>query len=398
MKTLLQINVTANSGSTGKIAEQIGKCAAENGFRSVIAYGRKSLPSESELIPVGSRKDYLWHGVESRLLDNHGHASRTATKKLLKQIDSLKPDIIHLHNIHGYYLNYPLLFSYLAGRNIPVVWTLHDCWSFTGHCAHFDYARCKKWQSGCRECPQLKSYPKSFFRDRSKQNYCDKKHYFTLPEKMYIVPVSNWLSEITKQSFLGKYPVKTIHNGIEIDVFSPSDTSEIRKKYSLGDKKILLGVASVWEKRKGLPDFIELSKKLSDDYLIVLIGSGIEKLKTLPANILTVPRTESTKELAQFYSLADVLLNPTWEDTYPTVNLESVACGTPVITYQTGGSPESITDDTGIVVKRGDVDALHLAISRVTKQQSVCRQYAVEHFDRNKCFQKYVDLYKEILA
>ena len=298
---LLQINVTANSGSTGRIAEGIGLVAQSAGFESWIAYGRVGRESTSNLIQIGTKYDFLEHGFESRIFDNHGLGSRSATRSFIQKMEQRKPDIIHLHNIHGYYLNYLLLFQYLSKADIPVVWTLHDCWAFTGHCAYFDYAGCNRWQTECHHCPQKRTYPASYLFDRSKQNWRDKKHYFTLPKRMTIVPVSNWLGDLVKQSFLGKYPVQVIHNGIDTDVFRPYSPEIAKAKYGMEDKKVLLGAASVWSPRKGLRDFIELAKILPQEYQIILVGLSRNQAKRLPENITAIPRTESTQALAELY-------------------------------------------------------------------------------------------------
>ena len=397
MKTLIQINTVANSGSTGRIAEGIGNAAMASGYSSYIAYGRFANSSSSKLIQIGRKKDYLLHGIRSRILDDHGFGSGTATQTLLRQMDEMKPDIVHLHNIHGYYLNYPLLFEYLKNKNVPVVWTLHDCWAFTGHCAYFDYANCDKWKNGCCHCPQKKTYPASYIFDRSKQNWLDKKHYYTLPEQRVIVPCSHWLGGLVKESFLGKYPVKVIHNGIDTSVFQPYPESGVRAKYGWEGLKILLGVASNWSPRKGLQDFIKLSGMLPDGYRIVLVGLSEEQIKDLPANITAFTRTESVQMLAELYSVADVFLNLTWEDNYPTTNLEAISCGTPVITYRTGGSPESVTDDTGLVVGQGDLQGVLHAVSSIRKDVEICRAYALANFRQEDRFQEYIDLYDSLL-
>jgi glycosyltransferase involved in cell wall biosynthesis len=288
------------------------------------------------------------HGLQTRIFDNHGMASKIATKKLIKQIKQINPNIIHLHNIHGYYLNYAILFEYLNELNIPIVWTLHDCWSITGHCTYFSFVGCNKWKSECYSCPQKKSYPTSWFIDRSKENFRLKKKHFTSLSNMTIVPVSNWLSDLIKESYLHKYPIRTIHNGIDLSVFKPSDSEKFKSMYNIQNKFILLGVANKWELRKGLKDFVELSNLLDSDYKIVLVGLSRKQIEQLPDNILGIERTESVEGLAEIYSAGDVFLNPTYEDNFPTTNLEALACGTPVITYETGGSPEAIDESTGI--------------------------------------------------
>jgi len=402
MKTLLQINTVVNSGSTGRIAEEIGQTVKLSGWKSYIAYGRHARTSQSELIKIGSDWDIMMHGLQTRLFDRHGFASIAATRKFVKQIKKIKPDIIHLHNIHGYYINIEILFRYLKDANIPVVWTFHDCWPMTGHCAHFTFVGCDKWKTQCYECPQKKDYPSSYFLDRSKQNHKQKRKLFTSVNDITIVPVSNWVGEIVKQSYLKDYPIRVINNGIDVNAFSPQSRDGIRLKYGLADKFILLGVATEWERRKGLHDFIELSKTLKDDEIIILVGLKEDQIKILPENIIGITRTESTQELAEFYSSADVFVNPTWEDNFPTTNLEALACGTPVITYETGGSPEAIDELTGIVVEQGNIHKLTEAINQIKEKgkqsySEACVKRAHRLYRKEDRYREYIELYEELL-
>jgi len=399
---LLQINSVVNSGSTGRIAEEIGQTAIAAGWESYIAYGRHTRTSQSELIKIGSDWDIRVHGLQTRLFDRHGLASIAATREFVKQIKKIKPDIIHLHNIHGYYINIEILFRYLKDANIPVVWTLHDCWPMTGHCAHFTFVGCEKWKTQCFSCPQKKGYPGSYFLDRSKQNHKQKRKLFTSVHDMTIVPVSNWLADIVKQSYLKDYPIRVINNGIDVNVFSPQSGDGIRLKYGLADKFVLLGVATEWGRRKGLHDFIELSKTLKDDEIIVLVGLKEDQIKILPENIIGITRTESTQELAEFYSSADVFVNPTWEDNFPTTNLEAMACGTPVITYETGGSPEAIDELTGIVVEQGNIHKLMEAIKQIKEKgkqsySETCVKRAHRLYRKEDRYREYIDLYEELI-
>ena len=335
---IFQINTVYNSGSTGRIAADIKHALEKEGHECFVAFGRGE-SSEKNTECIADKLDLYTHVLMSRITDKTGGFSRKPTQKLIKLIKEFLPDIIHLHNIHGYYINISMLFEFLADYKKPVVWTLHDCWPFTGHCAYFDMVECDKWKTGCEKCPALKSYPKSLI-DNSKNNYLKKKKLFNMVEKMVFVTPSKWLAEMLEDSFLGRYPVKVINNGIDTNAFSYNE-GDVRKKYSLGEKKIVLGVANAWDKRKGFDDFIELSEHLSEDYQIVLVGLRDKQIKELPKQIKGICRTESREELAQLYSVANVLFNPTYEDNYPTVNLEALSCGTPVITYNTGGSPES---------------------------------------------------------
>lgn len=407
MPTILQIN-TYDGGSTGSIARNINNIAEQKGWSAYLYYGRdsyhKSMAENTRIMGRGLsyKIRVLFHVFITRVFDKHGCGSCQDTKCLITEVERIKPDIIHLHNIHGYYLNYKVLFKYLRKSGVPVVWTLHDCWSMTGHCTHFEHVMCDRWKTGCYDCPEKKSYPASLFLDRSKKNYIEKQESFTSVENVTIVPVSNWLGNIVKESFLKDYEVNVINNGIDIQKFQPIQ-SDIREKFSISEKKIILGVASPWGRRKGLEDFFELHRHISgDEYQIVLIGLSEDQIKQLPKGIIGLTRTESVEELAQWYSAADVFVNPTYEDTYPTTNLEAISCGTPVATYRTGGSPESITSSTGRVVDKGDIAGFAKAIESLCRAdrdetRRVCREYAVAHFDKRECFEKYIELYERIL-
>lgn len=400
MHKLIQINETVSVGSTGRIAAQIGNVAITQGWNSYIAYGRESKMCDSNLIKVGSIPGILWHVFQTRVLDRHGLSSTCATKNLVKKIDAIKPDIIHLHNIHGYYLNYEVLFQYLAFVNKPIVWTLHDCWSITGHCSFFEGVGCEKWKTGCGNCPYLKDYPRSFFFDRSLKNYKQKRQAFTKPKNITLVPVSNWLGDLVKQSFLKDSPIKVIHNGTDLEAFKPQG-NDIRKKYSIDSgKNIVLGVASVWHERKGLIDFIKLASY--DKLQVILVGVTDEIKNQLPRNIIAISRTNSQQDLAELYTCADVFVNPTYDDNFPTTNIEALACGTPVITYNTGGSSEAVDSETGIVVEKGDVQGIVEAIKQLSNKdrtalRDACRNRAIRLYNKNDRFQDYINLYKELL-
>lgn len=386
-KKLLQINVTANWGSTGRIAEQIGIKAMEQGWESYIAYGRNSNPSKSKLIKVGNMLSVYEHYFENRFFDNEGLASRISTKRFIKQIEQTRPDIIHLHNIHDHWLNYKILFEYLNTLDTPIVWTQHDCWAFTGGCMHFVHTGCSK----CKEntgCPQKKNVI-----DHSLCNFNLKKTLFSSNNNLTIVPVSQWLADFAQESFLKNKKIKVINNGIDLNVFVPS-YNEKKNKFQI------LAVSSVWHQSKGLYDIFKLRELLSDDYEIIMVGLSADQVKQLPVGIVGIQRTQNIQELVKLYSNADVLINPTYADTFPTVNLEALACGTPVITYRTGGSPEAIDEKTGVVVEQGNVNALAEAIKQMkTNPLSAkdCRQRAEKFFDKEECYEKYIDLYNELL-
>ncbi len=409
MKTLLQINVSTNLWSTGKIAEQIGITAQNDGWNCWVAHGARSInTSQLNNYQVSTLAEVRWHAAYySRILDRQGLGCVSATKKFIDFVKtSIKPDIVHLHNIHGYYINYKILFEYLQEAGVPVVWTLHDCWPFTGHCGHFDKIGCMLWKSGCCNCPQKGEYPKSILLDNSRNNYKLKKNLFTsLGDKLTLVPVSEWLADFTEQSFFSGTKVQVIHNGIDINTFniqSAEIRNNIKNKYNISDKKVLLGVASPWTERKGYNDFFKLRSGLGDEYAIIMVGLSPKQLSSLPKGIIGIERTQNATELAGLYSCADVFVNTTYEDNYPTVNLEAIACGTPVITYNTGGSPEAVTQETGMVVPQGDIDCLVSAIRNILGDdretyRRACRMRAEKCFDKTKCFEQYITLYNELI-
>ena len=403
---LLHINSTLNVGSTGKIAYQIGEMCIANGDESYIAFSGRYFENNNMVntIRIGSKLDFYWHALVTRIFDRHGFGSIRATKKLLKQIDYIKPDIVHLHNLHGYYINIEILFNYLASTNIPIVWTLHDCWSFTGHCDHFEYIDCNKWQKSCHTCPQKSLYPASLIVDNSKENFVNKRRLFNSVNNLTIVPVSNWLNSKLKYSFLKNYSSRVIHNGIDLEVFRPRDHEFFVRNFHQQKKFILLGVASIWSKKKGFYEFIKLSRCLDENFVIVLVGVSPKLKKKLPKNIISIAKTSNQQELAKLYSSSDIYLNLTFEDTYPTTNLESIACGTPVITYKTGGSPESVEEGCGIIVNQGDIDSLVQKIKEIKNNglpkisQESLRLIASDKFDKDINFVHYLNLYKSILG
>ena len=339
MKVLI-INSVCN-GSTGHIAQDIARDFISKGDECVIAYGRGNPPKQIKSYKIGNNLSVYWHVLITRLFDKHGFGSKYATKKFVKFIKDYNPDLIWLHNIHGYYINIKILFNYLRDSCKKVKWTLHDCWAFTGHCPHFEYIKCSKWKKECSNCPNKKKYPSSFFLDNSKRNFFKKKQIFNSLENdnLQLIVPSQWLEKLVKESFLNKYSVQVVNNTINLDVFKPV-TSNIKEKYGIIEKKIILGVSSVWNDSKGLKDFIELSYKISDDFIIVLIGLNDKQIRVLPKKILGIKRTENQHELIEWYSVAFCFFDPTYEDNYPTVLLEANACGCTTISYDTGGCRE----------------------------------------------------------
>ncbi len=390
---VLQINSIYPIKSTGRIVKQLADIQKEKGIEAYVACG-ENISADKDVYVIGSKFYNKLSILMTRLFGKHGFYNKSSTKKLLKWIDSVKPDIIHMHNIHGHYINVKLLFEYIKKHDIPVVWTLHDCWAFTGHCAYFDIADCEKWKNGCHLCPLKKKYPVSLFFDRSKGNFRDKKLLFTGVSKLHIVTPSDWLKGLCEKSFLGDYPITTLHNGIDTEVFSPT-ASDIKKELGIENKFVILGIISNFASHKGGEAFLKLSEMISEDEVIVLLSLE-EKPGNIPSNIIPLPRTTDDKMLAKVYSMADVFVNPTLQDNFPTVNIEAIACGTPVVTYISGGAAESQSKDSGYKVKKGDVNGLYDAICKVRDKTILgenCRSRALE-FKAHDCFEKYLDIYK----
>ena len=402
---IAQINMVSTS-STGKIMLQIARCGRERGHETyTFSVPGFSIRHPEKLVPhpghtyVGTPFEHAVHYVLGRYTGHLGSFSQITTWQLIRRLKQIQPDIIHLHNIHNWSLNFPMLASYLKSSGAKVVWTLHDCWTFTGQCPYFDMVGCDRWKTGCHDCPQCDVYPETNV-DRSRQMYRKKQEWFLNIPDMVLVTPSRWLAELTEQSYMGGYPVRVIHNGIDLEVFRPCE-SDFRQRYGCEDQILLLGVAFGWGKRKGLDVFMELSKRLDSRYRIVLVGTDETTDAVLPDNIISIHTTQNQQELAAIYSAADCFVNPTREDNFPTVNLEALACGTPVVTFRTGGSPECLDETCGIVVEKDDVDGLEQAVRRICDQKpfsaQACRARA-EQFGMYDRFAEYIDLYEEIMG
>ena len=400
---IVQINGGAK-GSTGKIMMGIAEVARAQGHEvmcaSPITTTNRDAGEDCGYYRIGTFNSRRVNVALARITGFNGCFAWFETYKLLKKIDEFKPDIIHLHNLHDSYINLSMLFSYIKKHNVPTVWTLHDCWAFTGQCPYFTIVKCNKWKAGCYGCPQYKEYPASLY-DNTKKMWQLKKKWFTGVKNMTIVTPSEWLAGLAKESYLKEYPIRVINNGIDLDVFKPTH-SNFRDQYGIpGDKYIVLGVSFAWGYRKGLDCFVEMAEKLGEQYQIVLVGTDDEIDKNLPHNIISIHRTQNQKELAEVYSAADVFVMPTREENYPTVNMEAIACGTPVVTFDTGGSPEMLDDKTGIVVEANDIEATKKAIKDICeKKRCNDEEYIVAYskkFDMKKRFAEYIELYANVL-
>ena len=390
---VLMINVVCGIRSTGRICTDLATALEAQGHEVKIAYGRENVPEQFQkyAVRIGSDLDVKLHGVKARLLDGAGFGSKRATKKFIEWVKEYDPDLIHLHNIHGYYINVEVLFSYLRECGKKVIWTLHDCWAFTGHTPYCDSVNCERWIQGCYECPLIKAYPSSFV-DKSKQNWKKKKEIFSGIKDLTIITPSEWLAGLVRKSFLAEYQVEVINNGIDTSQFYPIE-SDFRKRNDLEDKFVMLGVATSWDEMKGYSDYLKLSEMLGEAYKVVLVGLTKEQVEKLPKNVLGIERTANVQELAEIYTAADVFVNLSYCENYPTVNIEAMACGTPVLTYKTGGSPEIVRDYGGYVIKQGDIDAVEKKIRYIENNGIKLIQIDREKYDNKKVSDKYIKIY-----
>ena len=397
---ILMINVVCGVRSTGRICTDLAEVLEQEGHKVKIAYGRFSVPEEYSkyAVKIGTQMDFYIHAGVSLLLDNAGLMSKKATKEFIKWVEEFNPDLIHLHNLPGYYINIKELFNYLSVSNKPVIWTLHDCWSFTGHCCHYSANQCYKWQNECGDCKYLREYPPSFLIDKSKRNYVLKRELFNSVENIELVTTSNWLKEQVSSSFLKNIRCRTIYNGVDTEVFK-STVSSFKEEYSISNKKIILGVSSIWSEKKGFKDFIELSKLVDDNYVIVLVGVSKKQKDSLPDNVIGIERTDNVSELVDIYCAADVYVNTSIEETFGMTTLEALACGTPVVVYDRTAVPEIVTETVGVVTPVGDIHSLLKNINRIVSgsvDRNTCREYSL-NFDKKILYQQYIDLYKEKL-
>lgn len=364
----LFINSVYGVRSTGRLIAAQCRDLKARGHVCAVGYGRQAIADgQAELIRIGSAPGQLLHAGLSRIADCQGRLSRGATRRFLQEADAFAPDVIWMHNLHGYYLQYEELFAWLKERpQIRKYWTLHDCWAFTGHCAYFTWAGCDRWKQGCGHCPQKRAYPAAYGPDRSADNFRRKKQAFRDVENLTVITPSRWLAGLARQSILDQYPVRVVPNEIDRTVFRPT-AGDFRARMGLEDKKVVLGVAVGWEETKGLPDVLRLRKALDDSYVIVLVGATDRQIRSFPQGIIGLPRVSSQKKLAALYTAADVLINPTHQDNYPTVNLEARACGTPVVTYNVGGSPESAGNI--YIAEEGNIRQLRREVIRAVRDK-----------------------------
>lgn len=390
-----QINTEYGIGSTGRIVQELHDQLVRRGdICQVFCSGNhtNALPNSYR---INSKIGLRIHQIQSRILGDQGCHSSFATRKLVADLKALSPDVIHLHNLHGYYLNIEILFQYLKSFHGKIVWTLHDCWAFTGHCTHFADVGCERWKSHCGNCPQLHSYPYSWFLDCSETLHRKKEVLFSNLNRMIIVTPSDWLASLVRKSFLGRYPIHTIHNGVDQTAFRPTDSC-FRQQHHLEDRTILLGVAAAWSAKKGLDVFIQLAEQLSERYQIVLVGTDSAVEQMLPSKILSIRRTHDIQQLAEIYSAADIFINPTRADTFPTVNLEAISCGTPVITYDSCGCRETVPSGCGVVISERSAEGIRNALQKMDAEGRLSvKLHAPQFFDHSRAIQQYMAIYDD---
>lgn len=404
---LLQIDACLNTGSTGRISEDIARTAMQRGWECFHIHGARYVnpPSIMKHYQSGNVADEYFHFAEYLFFDNDGLASRYSTHKILKYICDVNPDVIQLHDIHDHWLNYRILFEYLNTLTIPIVWTQHDCWSFTGDCFHFSQIGCNQWVTRCtKRCPARSGNPFRRIINHTEKHYSLKKKLFLSTKNLTLVPVSNWLEGILRKSFFKEKRIVTIHNGIDLEVFKSKSSGCVRQKFGIGENPYVIGVATAWSDRKGLNDYLNLVHLLNEGILLVLVGiEGKNAEVARNAGIITIPRTENVDELAALYSGAEVVLNLSYEETFGLTSVEGFGCGTPTIVYNCTASPELVGSSiVGVIVEKGDVngvvDAIHELMSKDRKMLSQnCRLRAEELYDKNKCYNQYVDLYDSLV-
>ena len=398
MSTLLQINSVVNTGSTGRIAEQLGVLAISQGWESYIAYGREARESQSRLIKIGSKWDVNFHAIGSILTDRHGLFSKFATNRFLQQVDIIQPDVVHLHNLHGYYINVPMLLRYLKQKNIPTVITMHDFWLMTGHCAYINQS-CDRWKTGCGNCPRLNQYPAAKF-DNTKANWKWKASLFVDIPNVTLVPVSYWLGRYVDESLLKNVKQNVIYNGIDTNVFKPFDggASVVGVDWS---KFTIMAIATRWTEANGYQDVMKLSSILPDNCQIVMVGLDKQQMSNLPKNIIGFCKTESFTQLQELYTKSDVIFNPNREVTFGLVTVEAMACGTPAIVLRDTAGEEIVDEQTGFVVDtiEGVIDLIpRIRALEKKKMSDACRFRVNELFNADKQYQKYIDLYNAVIS
>lgn len=398
---ILQINAIYGGGSTGRTTAELDKGLMERGISSIVAVSKSNIKRDNIYI-IGNKLDWKIHAFLSRLWGKQGYFSKRATKGLIKYIEKKKPDVIHLRNLHANYINVPLLLQYIIKNNIPTVITLHDCWTFTGKCCYYTDDCCERWKDHCGKCPALKKWNSSWFFDFSKKMLEEKKAYFSSIKRLAVIGVSDWITNEARQSILGNaWKVKRIYNWIDLSTFHPIEDNILRKEFGHEERFVILGVSQTWSVEKGILIFRELAEKCPDD-MFVLVGNLPEQYE-MPENVISAGAVSDVHTLAKFYSMADVLLNPSVQETFGKTTAEAISCGTPVIGYNVTATPELIGENCGAIVEAsGNIGDIIHAIDVVKKNtkkhySKYCVDFAKENFSKEKLIDEYVSLYKEMV-
>lgn len=397
---VVQINAIYGSKSTGTIMREIQSCCEANGIEGYVAYSIADRPDAE--VPrgyrIGNPLTAKWHAFISRVIGKQAYANRISTWRFLRWLDKVNPDIVHLHNLHSNYIQLNMLLHYLAKHDIATVVTMHDCWYFTGGCVHYTSVGCHRWKNGCGRCPMWKQIPSYCF-DRTQSVLRDRKVYLSAIPRLTMVGASDWIANEMKQSLLKDLNIIFIHNGFDLDVFAPTPSNK-RKELGIENKFVILGPASKWLLPINKPTLEHFISWMSDDMVLVLFGCTQINV-ALPSNVVQIGYTKSPKEMAEFYSMADVLVNCSREDTLSSLNLECQACGTPVVTYDATGSKETVNGKCGFAVPTGDAEALWEKVVEVRalgkEALSVqCRQWVSDNFEKRTNYEKYIGLYRQI--
>lgn len=402
---VLQINIESNYGSTGRIVEGIGRLAQSQGIETHVAYSRGANPSRLNTHHIGNKLSQGLHLVRTRVFGDHLKGSGFSTKQLIKLIEKLDPNIVHIHQVHGYYLHVPILFKYLRKSDRKIVWTLHDCWSYTGHCSYYTKIGCQKWLKECHNCPQFSGYPKSYFFDRSKEEFNLKKELFASMQNLHLVAISDWLKEEVSKSILAELPISVIKNGVDLEIFKPIKFNKEleKKKRGITSKNVVIATGTTWNSSKGLEDYKKLGAKLPNNTTLLLVGIPTYLQVGFPNSTICIERTESKEELSLLYNIADVVLSLSYQESFGLTIPEGLACGTPGVAYRNTALKEHISEHTGKLVMTGNIQEASQAIAEVIEvgksaMSEACISFCHKNYNLKNNYQNYLSLYSQLIA
>jgi len=396
---VLQINAVYGRGSTGTIVRDIERLCFQNGIDCFVASPDKAVSKSRNGYIIGNVMDHKLHALLCRIHGKQAYFSRLATRRFLRYVDGIKPDVVHLHNLHSNFINLNLLLSYLAEHDIRTIVTLHDCWFFTGGCFHYTAAGCDKWLSDCRNCPKKDADTPSVFSKRSARILADRKKYFSAIPRLVVTGVSDWMTGEGRKTFFGKRECLTIRNGIDLNVFKPTP-SDFRKRLGLEDKFIILGPASKWLLPVNRPVLDYFAANMKSDEVLFLFGACQGGADGLPGNVCLYGYSTDREELAALYSMADVFANVSREDSLSLINVEAQACGTPVVTFDQTGLRETVNGVNGFCVKAGNARELYRAVQRLRElsvDKDAVREFVSEKYESGKTYKSYRDIYEKTI-